>query len=130
MSKTNDTEQLFRIVETIPEGKQRGKLNEAYVKFFEAIIYSDEGTKAQLSIDKTQCGNIRSALITKRNKSEKKANFKPFLLYTRNPIRKKVESEKGKTKGKMVMRLVSGELYFERISVEEWNKRKEEKKSK
>ena len=112
MSKTNDTE-LIAIVKTIPKAKQRGRKNEVYDMLYEAIMKTEKGTKGKLNIDEIKCGNIRSGLISRRKKDER-GDYKPVLLYTRNPIRKKVKSEREGSKGKMVMRLVSGELYFER----------------
>jgi len=116
MSKTNDTE-LIAIVKTIPKAKQRGRKNEVYDMLYEAIMKTEKGTKGKLNINESKCGNIRSGLISRRKKDER-GDYKPFLLYTRNPIRKD-------------KKLVSAELYFERISIEEWNKRekaKEERK--
>jgi len=109
-----DIEKWISFVEEIPKAKRRGKPKEKYDQMYNAIISSEEGTKGKLKINPEECANVRSALISRRNRDMNKPNFRPFLLFVRNPKRKN-------------KKLVSGELYFERISVEKWKEKEKER---
>ena len=114
--ETNDTEQLITF-KKIPKAKRKGaEKNEYYERLYDVIMNiegTEKGIDGQLNIVKTQCSNIRSALISRRKKDEI-GDWKPFKLFTRNPEYGEKRATRGKNKGKMITTLLSGELYFRR----------------